>query len=87
MKIIKHKGFEMVLFISILASFFDDNVQFFELRVRALDSKDKGILEREIFPCCRFYYGNKKKGLLGMEEDPSVTNEPRSYLGSWSKTF
>ena len=30
MKIIKHKGFEMVLFISILASFFDDNVQFWQ---------------------------------------------------------
>jgi hypothetical protein len=63
----------MVLFISILASFIDDNVQFFDLRVE--DSKDKDILEREIFSCCRFYYGTRKRGLLGMEEDPSVTNE------------
>ena len=69
----RNKDFDMVLFISILASFIDDNVQFFDLRVE--DSKDKDILEREIFPCCRFYYGNRKYGLLGMEEDPSVTNE------------
>ena len=68
-----YKDFDMVLFISILASFFDDSVQFFRLRVE--DSKDKDILEREIFPCCRFYYGTRKYGLLGMEEDPSVTNE------------
>jgi hypothetical protein len=61
-----------ILLFSLLISFYEENVQFFELT--SLDS-DNNALDRDILPFCRFYYGNRKRGLLGTEEDPSVTNK------------
>ena len=61
-----------ILLFSLLISFYEENVQFFELT--NLDS-DNNTLDRDILPFCRFYYGNRKRGLLGTEEDPSVTNK------------
>ena len=67
-----------ILFSSLLTSFHEENVQFYELTI--LNSTGIDTLDRDILPFCRFYYGNRKRGLLGMEENPSVTNEDSELL-------